>query len=58
MTTTRAVPTPYGEGRLTVHPASRAVGTLVLSHGAGSIASDSSSSGPLFLTLLTAVDTG
>jgi predicted alpha/beta-hydrolase family hydrolase len=35
VTTTRPVLTPYGEGRLTVHPASRAAGTLVLSHGAG-----------------------
>ncbi len=35
MTTTRSVPTPYGEGRLVVHRARRAVATLVLSHGAG-----------------------
>jgi predicted alpha/beta-hydrolase family hydrolase len=35
MTTTRQVPTPYGEGRLVVHRARRATATLVLSHGAG-----------------------
>jgi predicted alpha/beta-hydrolase family hydrolase len=35
MTTTRQVPTPYGEGRLVVHRAGRATATLVLSHGAG-----------------------
>src|SRR3954454_20402219 len=31
----RAVPTPYGEGRLGVHRAPRATTTLLLSHGAG-----------------------
>jgi uncharacterized protein len=31
----RAVPTPYGEGRLVIHRARRGVATLVLSHGAG-----------------------
>jgi predicted alpha/beta-hydrolase family hydrolase len=35
VTSTRAVPTAYGEGRLVVHPARRATATLVLSHGAG-----------------------
>ena len=35
MTTPTAVATPYGEGRLVVHPARRPVATLVLSHGAG-----------------------
>jgi predicted alpha/beta-hydrolase family hydrolase len=31
----RTVPTPYGDGRLDVHPARNAVATLLLSHGAG-----------------------
>ena len=31
----RPVPTPYGEGRLVVHPARRETTTLLLSHGAG-----------------------
>ncbi len=35
MTTSRPVPTPYGDGRLVVHPARRPIATLVLSHGAG-----------------------
>ena len=30
-----AVPTPYGEGRLTVHRARKRLATLLLSHGAG-----------------------
>src|SRR5512141_1482318 len=34
-TSTRAVPTPYGDGRLVVHAARRATTTLLLSHGAG-----------------------
>jgi uncharacterized protein len=35
VTSTRPVPTPYGEGRLVVHPARRPMATLLLSHGAG-----------------------
>jgi hypothetical protein len=35
VTRSRAVPTPYGEGRLDVHPARGATVTLLLSHGAG-----------------------
>lgn len=35
MTSPRSVATPYGEGRLVVHPAHRPAATLVLSHGAG-----------------------
>ena len=31
----RAVATPYGDGRLVVHPARRATAALLLSHGAG-----------------------
>ena len=34
-TTERAVPTPYGDGRLVVHRARRPIATLLLSHGAG-----------------------
>jgi uncharacterized protein len=35
MTRSRAVPTPYGEGRLDVYAARGATATLLLSHGAG-----------------------
>ena len=35
VTRSRAVPTPYGDGRLDVHPARDATVTLLLSHGAG-----------------------
>ena len=35
MTTRLPVETPYGEGRLVVHPAAEPAATLVLSHGAG-----------------------
>jgi predicted alpha/beta-hydrolase family hydrolase len=35
VTRSRPVPTPYGEGRLDLHPARAATATLVLSHGAG-----------------------
>ncbi len=35
MTSTRPVPTPYGEGRLVLHTARRPMATLLLSHGAG-----------------------
>ena len=35
MTGSRPVPTPYGEGRLDLHPARAANATLLLSHGAG-----------------------
>ena len=35
MTRSRAVPTPYGDGRLDVHAARSATATLLLSHGAG-----------------------
>jgi hypothetical protein len=35
VTRSRPVSTPYGEGRLDLHPARAATATLVLSHGAG-----------------------
>ena len=35
MSRSRAVPTPYGDGRLEVHAARGATATLLLSHGAG-----------------------
>jgi uncharacterized protein len=35
VTSSRAVPTPYGDGRLDLHPARSASATLLLSHGAG-----------------------
>jgi len=35
VTGSRPVPTPYGEGRLDLHPARAANATLLLSHGAG-----------------------
>jgi predicted alpha/beta-hydrolase family hydrolase len=35
VTRSRAVPTPYGDGRLDVSPARSATATLLLSHGAG-----------------------
>jgi uncharacterized protein len=35
VTRSRAVPTPYGDGRLDVHAARHATVTLLLSHGAG-----------------------
>jgi predicted alpha/beta-hydrolase family hydrolase len=35
VTRSRAVPTPYGDGRLDVHAAREATVTLLLSHGAG-----------------------